>query len=106
MGMQRKAAERQSVQLPFPCPMPRPCYGRQQSAASWPQPASEQLGVVVEEDAGSPVAWLGLIQTLPHPLTAPRSWQELGAGSLGGLPGSHQHRLVTQSEQPLSVPPR
>lgn len=68
MGRVRKAGERQRVRLPFPC------YGRQWGAVGWPQPASGQLGVLTEEDGGSPVPWLGLIQTPPHPLTSLRPW--------------------------------
>lgn len=52
--------------------LPLPCYGARWGAAGWPQPGSGQLRVLMQEGGGSPVLWLGLTQTPPHPLTAPR----------------------------------
>lgn len=71
MGRERKAGEKQSVWLPFLCPLPWPCYGRQRGAAGL---ATACCWAARGADGGSPVLWLGLIQTLPRPLTPSGLW--------------------------------
>lgn len=72
-GRERKAGDRQRVAA-LPLPAAPALLQETGGAACWPQPASGQLGVPTEEDGGSPILWLGLIQTPPRPLTPSRPW--------------------------------
>lgn len=71
MGRERKAGERQRVAA-LPLPAAPDLLWETAGCCLLATACSGPLGVPTEEDGGSPVLWLGLIQTPPHLQTALR----------------------------------